>query len=116
MLLISPAFLLTQWMWVNGVVLFCSLLHFLRSEMTSVAGWGVLAGLESLLVMLGWMDEFPSPLGTAVGWGAWLLLLGMMGVALWFIRQWILNRWAAELAILHADNATRRADREDRKR
>jgi len=113
LLFISPAFLLTHWMWVNGIILFSGLLYFLRAEVVGVMAWGMIAGLESLVVMLGWMDEFPSMVGAAVGWGAWLVFLGMMGTALWFFRQWMLNRWAAELAVLHAENATRRADQEE---
>ena len=114
LLVFSPTFLLTSWMWVNGIILFSGLLYFFRSEVVSPTGWGVLAATESLLVMLGWMDEFPSHLGTTVGWVLWVLLVGMMFTALWFFRQWMMNRWAGELAILHAENATRRAELEAR--
>ena len=35
----------------------------------------------------------------------------MMITGLWFLRQWQMNRWAAEIAMLKAENATRRAAR-----
>jgi hypothetical protein len=39
-----------------------------------------------------------------------LVLIGMIGTALWFLRQWQINRWANEMAVLQAENAVRRAE------
>jgi hypothetical protein len=36
-------------------------------------------------------------------------LVVMMATALWFFRQWQLNRWIIELEKLKAENAMRRA-------
>lgn len=114
-LLIGPAFLFTTWGVINAMILFGWLWTYVRSDSMSVGSLGALAGLESLFVMLGWVEELRGAWGVAVGWGTWIVLLAMLSTALWFVRQWWLNRWAGELAILHAENAARRAALDDHK-
>ena len=112
----SPVLLGSQWLVLNSVILLGGLGYFVVSENAGFAAWGVVAGLESLFVLLGWSMDLKSPVSIAVCWIAWLVLLVMMETGVRLIWQMLRNRWARELAMLEMENARRRAEFEERQR
>jgi hypothetical protein len=40
----------------------------------------------------------------------------MIGTGLWLVRQHLINLWARDMAMLRAENAQRRAERESEER
>lgn len=111
-LLFSPLLLLTLWLLPNLIflgIMGCRLVIY--SESTGFRTWAVLIGGEALFAMAGVTREFKHEwLPLTAAWICWLILTGMLITGLWFLHQWRMNRWAGELAALHAENAMRRRD------
>lgn len=76
--------------------------------------WGLAIALFSI-VLLGFrmsgQSSRPGPVVAA--WMVCAVQLGMIGTGLWFLRQWQINRWAGEMAMLKSENAMRRAELKD---
>jgi len=110
LLLGSPVLLLTVWLLPNIVFLAAfGIRTVIYSDSAGYRTWITLIAGEALFSMAMVTHEFRrewAPLTTA--WLTCLLLIGMMGTALWFLRQWHMNRWAIELEELKAENAMRR--------
>ncbi len=111
MILGAPALLASGWFCPNSAVLIFAFARFVRPDSLSFRGWGIFAGIESVFVLLARINDVRGPLAVAATWTTWAVLTGMMGTAVWFGRQWQMNRWAAEIAMLKAENAARRQAR-----
>lgn len=113
MVLVAPMFLFSLWGIPNLFLLLSGLVYFIRSENAAYGAWIGLAGIESLVVMLGWAQDFAHGwLALSAVWTSWLVLLAMAATGVYFLRQWQINRWAHHLARIEAENAARRAARE----
>jgi len=113
LILVSPLLLLSLWLIPNLCFLAAAIYWFIRNETSSYTAWAVLATVETFICLAGWAKDLDDGLGIGVAWGSSLVLLGMMGTGLWFIRQWHLNRWAGEMAMLKSENAMRRSELKD---
>lgn len=117
-----PAWRATEWLWMsplllgsywfvpNIAILGFGAIYFFRSDNFGLRGWGIFAGMESLIAMFGWVSDFEGWGAVASAWGTWLVITIMFATALWFIHQWQRNKWAGEIAMLHAENAMRKAE------
>ncbi len=80
--------------------------------------WGILVGVESLFVLLGFSFGygvgFSSPANMAIAWVLWLVLLAMVETGLWLVFNWRQSIWARNLAELRAENAMAHAERNAR--
>jgi hypothetical protein len=110
-IVVAPVLLASGWLCPNSAVLLFAFARFIRTDSLSFRGWGIFAGIESLFAMLALIHEIRGPLAVAATWVSWLVLLGMLGTGVWFGRQWQMNRWANEIAMLKAENASRRQAR-----
>lgn len=113
----SPLLLFSIWALLNIPFLLFFLIRFIRDEGDGFLAWGIVIGVESLVVMAGWAHVFVHgwrPLTCA--WFAWLILLIMLETGIWLIRQHLLNCWARNLGMLRAENAMRRALKEEQER
>lgn len=116
-LLASPLMLLSSWALLNVPFLFYVLIRFIREEGDDFLTWGLVAGVQALAVMAGWAHTVLDgwlPLATA--WGSLLVLLTMLGTGVWLIRQHLINSWARRLGMLRAENAMKRALKEEAER
>jgi len=110
-IVLSPALLMTEWLFPNVLFLGAAGYWFIRTETSGFVAWAVLATVEALISVAGWHKELLDGwLPISAAWVSCLVILGMMGTALWFLRQWNLNRWAGEIALLKAENAVRRTE------
>jgi hypothetical protein len=110
---LSPFLLFNVWAVLNVPFLLFYAMKFVRAEGDVYLNWGVIVAVESLVVMLGWGQFSIYPwLPLLVAWGTWLWLVGMMGVGVWFIRQYWIQRWVRDMALLRAANAQQRMERE----
>lgn len=107
----SPLLLDGEWGILNGFVLIAALALLARTDALGYRSWAILAGLESVFAVLGGIYDVQGPVAVSVTWSVWLILATAMATSVWFLRQWQLNRWAAELTMLKAENASRRATR-----
>ena len=107
----SPMLLASGFVCPNIVVMAVAIGKFSRVESLSVRGWASFAGIESLFCVIALILEVKGPLAVAVTWAVWLLLVSMLGTGAWFFHRWQLNRWAGEIAMLKAENASRLARR-----
>ena len=112
LLLGSPALLLTLWIIPNVCFLGAAIYWFVRAETNTPLACGIIAGGEALIAVAGWVGGDWLPI--TVAWLTCLVLIVMMATGLWFIRQWLINRWAGEIAMLKAENAMRRAELEEK--
>lgn len=113
----GPLLLFSTWAFLNIPVLFFFLLRFIRNDGDSYLNLGIVIGLQALVVMLGWSADFVDGwLPLVVAWATCLLLLTMIGTGLWLVRQHLINLWARDMAMLRAENAQRRAERESEER
>ncbi len=108
----SPVLLFSVWLLPNLAVLLFGIAYFVIAERVGFLAWGVMVGFESLFVLLGWFRDLDDLLQMAAAWIAWLGILIMLSAGLWLWRQILTNRWARQLAALHAENAHRLAERE----
>lgn len=116
-ILVSPLLLFSSWAVLNIPFLIFYLVRFIRGEGDDYVTWGVVLGVESLAVMLGWGRDFVHgwlPMSVAVL--VWLVVLTMAETGVWLIRQMGINRWAREMAVLRAINAQRQAEKEAEER
>ena len=104
----APVLLASGWLCPNSAVLIFAFARFVRTDSLSFRGWGIFAGLESVFALLARINDVQGPLAVAATWTTWIVLVGMMGTGVWFGRQWQMNRWAGEIAMLKAENASRR--------
>ena len=105
----SPVLLLSIWIIPNILLLGVAAFLFFHTEAPLYVNWGVVVGLEAVLVIAGNLGRVADGwLSLSVAWIACVILLGMVGTGLWFLRQWHINRWANELTMLKAENAVRR--------
>lgn len=107
--LCSPLLLFTGWLCANVFVMGAALGRFSRMESLAARDWGVFAGIEAFFCLLPKLYDVKGPLAVTVTWAVWLLLVSMLGTGTWFFHRWQLNRWAGEIAMLKAENASRRA-------
>jgi hypothetical protein len=110
--LMGPGLLLNSWIALNSVVLLGGAAYFILSEDAGFKAWGILAGVESLFVMLGYTFWLKGIFQISVAWSVWFALLVMMETGVWLIRQMLVDRWAHELATVQMQNAQRRAQNE----
>jgi hypothetical protein len=106
---LSPLFLINLWIVLNGFFLAGMLIWIFAADGIGYLSWGILVGVESLFVLLGfsfgYSVKFSSPANMAVAWGVWLLLLAMLETGVWLVCQWRRSIWARQLAALRAENA-----------
>ncbi|WP_193212308.1 hypothetical protein [Luteolibacter marinus] len=107
----SPLLLDGEWDVLNALVLASAAVWFARLDTLGYRSWAAFAGIESVFAVLGGIYDVQGPLAVTVTWFVWLVLAIAMATAVWFFRQWQLNRWAAEITMLKAENAARRAAR-----
>lgn len=113
----SPLLLFSSWALLNIPFLGFMSYRFIRDEGDSYLMWGIVLGVESLMVMAGWAHVSAQGwLPRTCAWFAWAILLTMAGTGIWLVRQHLINNWARELGMLRAENAQRRAQREDEER
>lgn len=88
-------------------------LYFVRSESAGHRAWGIIVGVESLMVMLGWC-KYPIQSGwpIASAWFTWALILAMVETGVWLLHQHQVNTWAREMGMLRSEIAQRRAENE----
>jgi hypothetical protein len=113
----GPLLLFSSWAFLNIPVTFYFLMRFIRGDGDSYLTWGIVIGMQALVVMLGWVRDFVDgwvPL--TVAWTTCVMLLVMIGTGIWLVRQHLINLWARDMAMLRAENAQRRAEREDEER
>lgn len=110
----DPQMVLLVWVLPGTVCLAAALFRFGRIDGSGAIRWGILVGAVSGLLVWAGADEIDHGwIPMAVAWTAWALLAGMIGTGLWFLRYWQINRWAAELTMLRAENAVRRSEMEE---
>lgn len=110
----SPLLLFSSWLLLNLPFLGFSLFYFIRNEGDSYLTWGIVIGVQSLMVMAGWAHvSVHGWLPLTCAWSAWAILLTMAGTGIWLVRQFFINQWAQNLGMLRAENAQIRAERED---
>jgi hypothetical protein len=113
----GPLLLFSTWAFLNIPILFYFLMRFIRNDGDSYLILGIVIGMQALVVMLGWVRDFVDGwLPMIVAWGTCLLFLAMIGSGLWLVRQHLINLWARDIAMLRAENAQRRAERESEER
>lgn len=110
-LIYGPVLLLNVWLIPNVAFLAILLIYVLVSDGMSHVTWGVLVGMESLFLMLGWCLDFADPKEPIISWSCWLVLLGMVETGVWLHCQMRRNRWVRAMAELSAENAMLRAQR-----
>ncbi len=109
----DPQMVLLVWVLPGVLCLAAALFRFGRIDGSGVIRWGILVAAVSGGIVWGYVKEIDSGwVPVAAGWTAWVVLVGMIGTGLWFLRYWQINRWAAELTILKAENAVRRTEME----
>ena len=101
-----------SWAILNIPFLLIYLIRFARSEGDGYVEFGIVMGVESLVVMSAgiWGSEW-GWMSMVAAWMAWLFLLIMLATGIWLIRQYFMNRWAQQLGMLRAENAQRNAER-----
>ena len=85
--------------------------HFVRLDGGGRILWGIFNGLLALawvglqveLLDSGWLP-------TSAALTTCVIEIGMVGTALWFLRQWQMNRWAGELLAVQMENEMRRRE------
>jgi hypothetical protein len=111
----SPVLLLSLWLIPNLCFLGAAIYWFVRSETSTPLACGILAAVEALVAVAGWVKVLDGEwLPLTVAWVTCLVLIVMLATALWFLHQWQMNRWAGEIAALKAENAMRRAELEEK--
>ena len=75
--------------------------------------WGILVGLIALGRVGFEVERLDAWLPITVAHATCVVLIGMICTGLWFLRQWQVNRWATEMAMLQAENAARRSQLEE---
>ena len=110
----SPLLVFSGWIWINAFVMGGAIAKFWHIESLNARGWGIFAGIESVFALLAMINDVQGPLAVGATWGTWLVLTGMLATGVWFVHQWERNRWAGEIAILKAENASRLARKDAR--
>lgn len=109
----SPMLLWNDWLCLNAAVIALAIWRFRRPDSLDIREWGWFAGSQALFGLIQAIHDVKGPLAVGVTWGAWLVLVAMLGTGTWFAHQWQRNRWAAEIAMLKSENASRLAHQED---
>ncbi len=113
---LSPLLLINLWIVLNGFFLVGMLIWIFVADGLGYLSWGILVGVESLFVMLGFSFGygvgFSSPANMVIAWGLWLVLLAMVETGVWLVCYWRRSIWARQLAELRAENAMIRAERD----
>ena len=109
LILTSPALLWSDWLCPNGCILVLAAIRFARLEQLSFRGWAIFTGLQALCAMAHGIFDVKGPKAVAITWGVWVFLMIAMAYGTWFFLQWHRNRWATEIAMLKAANASRAA-------
>lgn len=109
----SPVLIFSQWGFLNFPFLMFSFIYFIFSEGAAHKAWGIILGVESLMVMLGWC-KYPMQSGwpIASAWLTWAIILGMVETGVWLLHQHRVNTWAREMGMLRSEIAQRRAEQE----
>jgi hypothetical protein len=102
------------WMLTGVLGLGAAWFKYSRLDGGSGIRWGIFTGVIAAL-SLGMYTHQNDPewLPASAAWGTGAITLGMLGTALWFMRQWQMNRWATELLELQIENAERRRELEE---
>jgi len=108
----SPMLLFSQWGFLNFPFLIFAFIYFIRSENAGYRAWGIILGVESLMVMLGWC-KYPMQPGWPIvsAWLTWALVLAMVETGVWLLYQHQVNIWAREMGMLRSEIAQRRAEK-----
>lgn len=103
----APLLLINVWLVLNVAFLAGVLIWIFVADGLGYLSWGVLIGVQSFFVMLGFNFGFRLPplLECAIAWAVWLTLLAMLETGVWLTCQWRRNVWAREIAALSAENA-----------
>ena len=109
----SPALLWNDWLCLNAAVMALAIWRFHRLHSLDIREWGWFAGSQALFGLIQAIHDVKGPLAVCVTWTTWLVLVAMLGTGAWFIHQWQRNRWAGEIAMLKAENASRLAPMEE---
>ncbi len=97
-----------------GVLSWTGLIVGLIRQAVCIWTWsGVCMALSGLMIATSIGDVSKNPWVIAAVWSVWTILVAGVVATLWFLRQWQINRWAGELAMLKAENSARRAEIED---
>lgn len=108
----APALLISDWMIPNLGLLVLAITILFVTDHTGYAAWGTIVGIESILALLGTSYQYEPASVVIVSTLSWLVLLVMVETGVWLIRNMRMNRWVRELAVLNAENAMQRAERE----
>ena len=113
----GPLLLFSSWAFLNIPFLMYFLMRFVRGDGDSYLTWGIVIGVQALVVMLGWVGDFVEKwVPMIIAWTTWLVLLVMIGTGIWLVRQHLINLWARDIGLLRAENAMRRAEQEEKER
>jgi hypothetical protein len=110
----NPQIAILAWILPGGIAMAATLLRFGRIDGTGAIRWGVLVTVLSLWPVAVRHEDICSSnwWPKAAVWASWGTMMVMIGTGLWFLRYWQINRWAAELTMLRAENAVRRSEME----
>lgn len=113
LLLTSPQLFMGAWMRLTGVVMIFGAFKFADVENLDLRNWAIFTGVLSLLAMLSGIFWMKTPLALTLTWTLWVFLIGALVYTVWFFERLDRNRWAVEIAMLKADNASQRAHAEN---
>jgi hypothetical protein len=110
-----PEAMILAWILPGLIAMAATLLRFGRIDGSGAIRWGVFVALLSLWPVGVRHGDISSAdwLPKAAVWAVWSTAIVMIGTGLWFLRYWQINRWAAELTMLRAENAVRRTAMEE---
>lgn len=110
-ILIAPGLLLSVYALWNFPFFIVTLAVFIKTDRELWWLWAAVAFAQSIFAMLGYANRVAASLWITSGiWFIWVVNIATVIAAAFFVRQWQLNRWAAQMAQLKAENAQRRAD------
>ncbi|MEO5714598.1 MAG: hypothetical protein ABIT37_14015 [Luteolibacter sp.] len=99
------------WGLLNIPFLLLTFVFLVFTDRPGYRAWGIVTGVESLMVMAGWaQEEIDEWLPRVAAWAAWLILLAMLETGVWLTYQSKMNRWAREMGLLRMENRQRREE------
>jgi hypothetical protein len=114
-LAVGPLLLLSEWFFLNLIAVIGGLGWFFRTERDLAKFWGALVAVFGFLGVAGWISHLRFSVWSQLAvWITYLIATAVVLSAVAFVVVWRRNRWAAEMAMLQAENAQRRAELESR--